>query len=438
MIFGMSKRTSLYVELAALLIIAAIASGVLFFGLTLAGEAIVSSYYSGSDYVQKKNEAYISRLQEHVSENRISSGDAERLKEWVKKQRVIAIEVYKDKKEVFNSEYPVETSVQESDAETDYLDRGNSYRVTFEDGEATVFIFGIYEYQFYSYAMKAELLIAFLVFLGIVMLGIRRTLKYIRQLSQEIKILEGGDLDYEITISGKDELTALAEGLDQMRKSIKEHMEQETHMAQANRRMITEMSHDLRTPLTSMMIYTEILKKRKYRDESQMWDYVDKIDKKAHQMKLLSDHIFEYSLLSGEVEVCLEEKEDFEFVFYDLLSETCGYLEQRGFRIALDFSWKNVEIWVNSDYVVRILDNVTSNIIKYADPAEPVVVSSIYTEEHAGLSFKNRKRIYQEKTDSTNIGINNIRNMLAQIGGCCRIGQDEKEFRIALQFLRSR
>ena len=51
-------------------------------------------------------------------------------------------------------------------------------------------------------------------------------------------------------------------------------------IVQVNQRMITEMSHDLRTPLTTVMIYTEILKNKKYKDEEQKLRYIDKISQK--------------------------------------------------------------------------------------------------------------------------------------------------------------
>ena len=89
------------------------------------------------------------------------------------------------------------------------------------------------------------------------------------------------------------------------------------------------MSHDLRTPVTSIMLYTEILKKGKYKDEKQLLEYIEKIDRKAHAMKQLTENLFEYSLVTGENEIELEKAEQYEVIFYDLFSETCSYLEER-------------------------------------------------------------------------------------------------------------
>lgn len=68
--------------------------------------------------------------------------------------------------------------------------------------------------------MMMEELITFVFFIMLVLLGIRRKMKYIRRLGDEVEILEGGSLDYEITVKGKDELARLAESVESMQKSI--------------------------------------------------------------------------------------------------------------------------------------------------------------------------------------------------------------------------
>ena len=134
-------------------------------------------------------------------------------------------------------------------------------------------------------------------------------------------------------------MSKLAEGIENMRKSFQRMIHKETEIVRENQKIVTEMSHDLRTPITSIMLYTEILKKGKYENEAQLLEYLKKIDQKARRMKQLSEHLFEYSLLSGEDEVKLEEPDNFETLLYDLFSETCSYLEQRGFQTIFQVRW---------------------------------------------------------------------------------------------------
>lgn len=259
-------------------------------------------------------------------------------------------------------------------------------------------------------------------------------MKYISKLSDEIAILEGGSLDYEITIKGKDELSVLAEGLENMRLSFLEMIDQETQMVNENNRIITEMSHDLRTPVTSIMLYTEILKKGRYKDEEQGKEYLEKIDKKAHRMKQLTDHLFEYALVSGGKEIELESPESCEVLFYDLFSETCSYLIQNGFEVDFQVEWPEKNIRIYTEYIVRILDNISSNIIKYADPQYKIILSSVCQGQLIGFRFENAELNLEEKKESTGVGLQSIKNMMKKMQGDCRVTHEDKKFGIEILF----
>lgn len=432
------KRNSIYFRLLKLLIFSAVVSGAFFVMVYALGEYKIENYYSDSEYIERRNDAYASKLQAYADMNQLSVKDTSRLAKWVREQKIISVQIYQDGILTYDSDYPQEVDEEdvagEETVETEYNGWGTYYEIEFSEGVAEVVIFGMYSYQAYTYMTIGGLLLAFALFLVIVMFGIRKSMAYIRKLSGEIEILEGGNLEYGITVTGNDELAALAKGLDDMRKSFCKQVEQETYLVQANQKMITDMSHDLRTPLTSIMIYAEILKKKKYKDEEQMQEYIEKIEQKTQRMKQLSERIFEYSLVTSEMEVALSAPEWFETVFYDLLSETCVYLEQRGYHMELNVKWERRLIQVNPDYLMRILDNIMSNIVKYADCLEPVKIYSVYTEKEARLSFENICRILDKKEESTNIGLRNIKNMMDSMNGKCEVENDGKRFKVTLKF----
>lgn len=427
-----NRKGSIYGKLAWLLLLATFAAAVFFAVLNMVGHYAIRSFMLQTDYMEREDKRRIDKLQAYVKEQGLASVDSSKLTDWVGKQSVVSIQVYKDGFLVYDSNYP------EEDFEEEVPDMRhpweNFHTVVFSDGKADVLLYGFYDYQFYNYAFIGELFLSFLLLMGIIMLGIRRTIRYILKLSQEIRILEGGDLGYSITVSGHDELSRLAEGLDSMRQSFREQTEREKQLTLANQRMVTEMSHDLRTPLTSIMLYTEILLKGRYKDEGQLLEYVGKIDQKARRMKQLSDHLFEYSLVSGEDQINLGEPAPFQMVFYDMLSEMSFGLGQQGFSLEPDFLWKDCYVRVNADYIVRIFDNITSNIVKYGDRETPVKLRTIYSGQSAGFAVRNGKAIQKEKTESTRIGLRNIEKMMEKQGGRSIVEQTEKEFEISLQF----
>lgn len=428
-----NRRNSIYTQLLRLLLIAAFGAVVIFFVFDFTGEYVIERYLKETDYIEKKNQQYVDDLQEYVKQEQIATRDTDKLNEWVKQQQLLFIQVYKDDIQVYNSEYPGEEIWEEEITGEGYAWE-SYYQVDFTDGTAEVTITGAYTYQLYNYVIIAELGISFIFFLVFVLLGIRKKIDYIRKLSEEIELLEGGSLEYKITIKGKDELTALAEGLDSMRISFRNLIRQEAEMTRENQRIVTEMSHDLRTPVTSIMLYTEILKQGKYKSKEQLFAYLNKIEQKAKRMKQLADHLFEYSIIAGEKEIELEELEQYEVLFYDLFSDTCSYLEQQGFQVIFQVKWIEGLLRISTDYIMRILDNVTSNIEKYADPFNPVIICSVEEGSMAGFSFENKIRNLEEKPESTGIGVQNIKNMMQKMEGKCIVEEKEGYFRLILLF----
>ena len=428
-----NKKDSIYFQLLRLLVTAAFVAVLVFLVLNQAGDYLIENFYYNSDYEERKDESYIRKLQQYIDQNSLSSRDADALKSWVQRQQIVSIRVYKDGMQMFDSEYP-DQELWEEEIEANDYGWEVYYTVSFADGEARVSITGIYAYQFYNYAMIVELVLSFVLFLILVLFGIRSNMAYILKLSDEVEILEGGSLDYKITVKGRDELAALAEGLDSMRLSFQDLIKQEAEMVQENQKIVTEMSHDLRTPVTSIMLYTEILKKGSFKSEGQWMEYVEKIDRKARRMKQLTDHLFEYSLMAGEEEVQLEETETCETLFYDLFSETCSYLAQQGFEVLFQVEWPQSRIRISTDYVMRIMDNLTSNIVKYADPSMPVVISAVEEGNMTGFLFENRVKKLEEETESNGIGIQSVKNMMLKMRGKCMAVQEGERFQILILF----
>jgi signal transduction histidine kinase len=428
-----NKIHSIYFQLVLLLTVSAVTAGIVFLALETAGVWLIDNYYDTPEYNEKKNRFYIEKMQQYIDEEQISYEDRTKLNAWVKEQQVISVRVYKNNTLMFNSDY------QEQEPETDGIyanenDLLTYYPVEFADGTAMVGIIGWYVYQLYNYEQITALVASFLLFLVLTLLGIRRKMAYIARLSMEIGILEGGSLDYKITVTGQDELSRLAQGLDNMRRSFKNMIAREAEMVRENQKVVTEMSHDLRTPVTSILLYTEILKKGNYESTEQSAEYLDKIDRQARRMKQLTDHLFEYSLVSGQQEITLEKAESYEDLFYDLLSETCSFLEHRGFHTVTQMEWRDQKLRVCTEYVVRIMDNITSNILKYADAEKPVKISSMYIGQMAGFAFENSVQELTEKPDSTRVGLQSIKNMMQKMGGISKTCEQDGIFRIEVLF----
>ena len=428
------KSSTIYFRLVKLLIFAGLLAAAGFAAMDAAVTGILDYYFSHSDYAETQTQKSIDELQDYIEKNNVNTTDGEALTRWVKRQSIVSMQIYKNNVLTYDSNYPDEAEIQESNSEREFYDWETYYILQFADGSAEVVLYGLYNFRIYGYAMLAELLLSFLLFLIVVMAGIRKTMRYILVLNKEIGILEGGNLDYSITIQGKDELAMVAASLESMRKSFKAQVEKEAYLTRANKKLITEMSHDLRTPLTSILIYTEILKNKRYDSPRQMQEYVEKIDRKAHQMKQLAENIFEYSLISSETRVVLDEPVPMKELLYDVLSEAASHLEQNGFQTEFDMSWGQGKIQVNAGYLTRIMDNILSNIVKYGDARECVKIEVRSDGDWGTVRFSNKKSCCGNKNDSNQIGLKNIEGMMKKMGGVSNVEDTQEYFSLSLRF----
>ena len=297
---------------------------------------------------------------------------------------------------------------------TEMEDPENEYILTLHgDEKVRAFLYYYAGDAFYFWMTILSGLLAFVAFSLCFVVLISRKVAYITQLKHELDILSGGQLECPVTITGRDELGELASGIDQMRRSIMKHQENEIQMRSANSELITAMSHDLRTPLTSLLAYLEIVERRKYTDEEQMHILIHKSVRQTMRIKHMADQLFEYfRVYATEWESADMETIDADQLFQQILGDYAYAMENKGLSVKTDFVPAAAQIKTNADLLQRALDNLYSNLLKYADPEEPVRIS--YSRENGCvlLSIANGVRIHQAKNESTGIGLITCRRII--------------------------
>jgi signal transduction histidine kinase len=212
-------------------------------------------------------------------------------------------------------------------------------------------------------------------------------------------------------------------------------MEREQELRDANRDLIVGLAHDLRTPLTALTTYVQVMQSGVCGDEAKRDYYLDKIMAKAVQMKELSDRLFECSQVGEEKDrEKAEEPMLFQSVFIDSLSEMAMFLEGQGFEVEACLEWKRAMIRVRMDYISRIVDNLGMNLVKYADSDETVRISTVYEPGWAGIEVCNRIKRQGEPVVSTKIGMGNVRAMMGDMWGRCEEEVGEGRYWIRVLF----
>ena len=428
-----NKPYGLRARLAASVLAAAVISTAVFVVLYYAKEYMISTYLNDPHVQEKFMEKSVSDLQDYVNRNKISSHDFSELEKWEDKKPLILLELYDGNDLVYSSYYRMEGSVEEYlNGDAGLPDRNNVYSIRFADKELSAVMYMDIAYRYYVLGNAAAFIIAVIVFILIYIRSNRELIRYIIRLGEDVHILEGGDLDYEVAVEGNDELSDLASSMNRMREAFKNQLITEQELRQTSSKLISEMSHDLRTPLTGLMLYTEILRSGGYKDEAELKEYLEKINAKAGLMKQLSDNIFEYAIENRTDDGSVMR--DSEQVISAFIKEIAGELEASGFTIKTNIDYKPVRIRVREDLTSRIACNIVSNITKYADRNAPVFAETIYEDDYCGLSFINEVNKSADASDSHGIGLESVRTMMKHMGGTCISEQTEDAFELTLLF----
>lgn len=298
----------------------------------------------------------------------------------------------------------------------------------------TAVVYSDVTYKYYAFGMYMSFIVSLIVFMMIFLISNRKMIRYICRLNEEVQILEGGNLEYQVSVEGNDEITDLAKSMNRMRESFQKQMETEQELHQANKRLITEMSHDLRTPLTGIMLYLEILRSHRYKSEEELEYYFEKIDAKAHHMKLISDHLFEYAVMDKPRKQI--EPAGMEHTFSEVIENFKEELETQNFSVECSLQWGNCYVQVNREYIHRIFSNIMSNILKYAEPTEAIRIDTVDSDKYCGFSILNVLPALQNQVESNGIGIESIRRMMEEMQGICTVEQTDTIFEITLLFAK--
>ena len=433
----MRKKLGLSGKLVLMILFSALASAVLLVGMQVVLNKALWLYFDQPETQQRAVEKQVQELQSYIDRRGLSSRDIDKLDDWSVRNGSTMFIIY-DRSRMLYSSYPLVAPVYEGrENVTEAVPAGHwlpMYSLTFSDKETTAMFYYNGVDAYYGKGCEILLLVSFALFPLFFFLLSRKIIRYILLLSGEIQAMEGGDLDHPITIQGDDELALLATSLDGLRLTLRQQQAEEAQAAAKVKSLITEMSHDLRTPLTTLLLYTEILRHHKYETEAQQDEYLAKIDGKARQIKQLSDNLFEYALVTRDTVVQLDAPARFSQIFEEPLAEMVEMLQQRGFACGLELGSEDVLLTVRAQYIRRILDNIGSNLIKYADPARPIEVRFLRQEGRAGLVFRNRVLPAPPAVESTKVGLTSIETMMDKMHADCKIEQENEQFTMTLLF----
>ncbi|MDO4517434.1 MAG: HAMP domain-containing sensor histidine kinase [Bacillota bacterium] len=427
---------SLSAQLFCGVVTSLLAAGIVFGAVLALGGQLLDHTVYGRPFASRMADQQFEKLQNYVTEEAISLDNLHRLNAWCSRGDKVYLTLYQRGSILYESPLSGDTESKPDPEQFDPEQENpeQEYALTLHDG-ATVQAF-LYYYAgdiFYFWMSALAGGLAFLTFSLCFVSLVHRKLSYVKQLKQELDILAGGDLSYAVSVRGEDELSELASGIDQMRRSILAHQTAEEEMRSANSQLVTAMSHDLRTPLTSLLAYLELMDRGKYDSEEQLRHFIRRSLDKTLCIKAMADKLFEYFLVyCSEWEEPNLEDADGDELFRQFWGEYVFSLESKGFRVTTDFGMLNGRIPINLDLIRRAFDNLYSNLLKYADPDRHVEISFRREKDRAVLTLVNGVSPRRDACESTNIGLNTCHRILQYHNGSFETAEEAGVFRVTV------
>ena len=199
------------------------------------------------------------------------------------------------------------------------------------------------------------------------------TLICLNQLRQKIEIIEitkklqeNMKQDNEIKIKTQNKwLKPLVDNINALQSKVQTSIEEKLKSERLKTDLITNVSHDLKTPLTSIINYTDLLKKEKIENENAK-KYIHILDEKTKKLKNLTEDLIEASKISSGNETVHLEKLDFKEIILQANGEFAEKLEQRKLELISNLPEENVIIPLDGKKMWRIFENLYQNVVKYS------------------------------------------------------------------------
>lgn len=213
-------------------------------------------------------------------------------------------------------------------------------------------------------------------------------IKYINSLSKGLMEISKGNLNYRVEVKGRDELSILGKNINYMTEELRNLKEREKEIEKNKDRLIVSVSHDLRTPLTSIIGYIKLIKE-KHKEKDDINKYIDIIDNKSNRLEELINDLFEYTKLTSydikleKVNISLNE---FMRQVVEGIMPVCN---QNDLNILLEAPNEDLNVNVDPAKMVRVFENVISNAIRYSNKNSDINIKIFKAEDGAMVSIEN-------------------------------------------------
>lgn len=194
------------------------------------------------------------------------------------------------------------------------------------------------------------------------------------KLKKATQNIKEGNLDFVLDVEGKDKFSELCQDFEEMRRRLKESTEEKSLIEKENRELISNISHDLKTPITAVKGYVEGIMDGVADTPEKMDRYVRTIYNKTNEMDHLINELTFYSKIDTNRIPYTFSKLNVEDYFEDCSEEVGLELETRGIELVYaNYVEKDVMVIADGEQIRRVIHNIISNAIKYMDKPKGII-----------------------------------------------------------------
>ena len=212
--------------------------------------------------------------------------------------------------------------------------------------------------------------------------------RHIQRIFEAIHLMANGEKPDDLNLKGKGLLQKVATDINTIKDGVTLTEKKQSQSERLKTELITNVSHDLRTPLTSILNYVDLARRDDITEEERN-TYLEILDRKSKRLKLLIDDLFEASkMASGAIEL-QKTTVNLNALLQQSIGEYEDRLQKASLSVRLSLPHNKAYACADAKKLFRVFENLLSNICKYSQPNTRVYIEMIEQYDHLIISFKN-------------------------------------------------
>ena len=217
----------------------------------------------------------------------------------------------------------------------------------------------------------------------------RKMVDGLRSISKSVEQMKEGNFDITLDLDGNDEVSVLARSVLEMSDEIKAMMEKQKRLEQEKDDLITSVAHDLRTPLTSILGYLDLILYNQEISMEEKVKYLTIVNKKSLQLKKLIEELFDYTKYSKNQMIPKKIKLDITKFMEQIVEEFYPSFYENQIEVCTNFSTKSIFIDADGDLLARAIGNILNNAVKYGADGKQIIITMKEVKSQIKISIIN-------------------------------------------------